>query len=71
MKESSKVVLDGFADWLTINKELKIEIQGHTDDIGSDKSNLALSMDRSFSVMEYLLKKGVEKKRLSLKVMEK
>ena len=67
LKESSKVVLDGFAEWLTINKELKIEIQGHTDDIGSDKSNLALSMDRSFSVMEYLLKKGVNKERLSFK----
>lgn len=67
LKESSKVVLDGFADWLNNNTELKIEIQGHTDDIGSDKSNLALSMDRSFSVMEYLLKKGIDKKRLSFK----
>ena len=67
LKESSKVVLDGFADWLNNNIELKIEIQGHTDDVGSDKSNLALSMDRSFSVMEYLLKKGIEKKRLSFK----
>lgn len=67
LKESSKVVLDGFADWLNNNTELKIEIQGHTDDIGSDKSNLALSMDRSFSVMEYLLKKGIDKNRLSFK----
>ena len=56
LKESSKIVLDGFADWLLVNKELNIEIQGHTDDIGPDKeANLALSMDGAFSVMEYLL----------------
>ena len=67
LKESSKIVLDGFVDWLLVNKELNIEIQGHTDDIGLDKANLALSMDRSFSVMEYLIKNGVEKSRLKFK----
>ena len=67
LKESSKIVLDGFVDWLLVNKELNIEIQGHTDDVGPDKANLALSMDRSFSVMEYLIKNGVEKSRLKFK----
>ena len=67
LKESSKIVLDGFVDWLLVNKELNIEIQGHTDDIGPDKANLALSMDRSFSVMEYLIKNGVEKSKLKFK----
>ena len=67
LKESSKIVLDGFVDWLLVNKKLNIEIQGHTDDIGPDKANLALSMDRSFSVMEYLIKNGVEKSRLKFK----
>ena len=28
LKESSKIVLDGFVDWLLVNKELNIEIQG-------------------------------------------
>jgi outer membrane protein OmpA-like peptidoglycan-associated protein len=67
LKESSKIVLDGFVDWLLVNNELNIEIQGHTDDIGPDKANLALSMDRSFSVMEYLIKNGVEKSKLKFK----
>ena len=67
LKESSKIVLDGFVDWLLVNKELNIEIQGHTDDVGPDKANLALSMDRSFSVMEYLINNGVEKSRLKFK----
>ncbi|MDA9809906.1 OmpA family protein [Flavobacteriales bacterium] len=67
LKESSKIVLDGFSDWLIKNQKLNIEIQGHTDDVGPNKANLALSMDRSFSVMEYLLEKGISKERLSFK----
>ena len=51
-------------DWLKEFEEINIEIQGHTDDIGPDKANLALSLDRAFSVMEYLLNKGIDKKRL-------
>ncbi len=66
-KETSKIVLDGFIDWLKKSKDIKIEIQGHTDDIGPNKSNLALSMDRAFNVMEYLLINGIEKERLRFK----
>ena len=67
LKETSKIVLDGFIDWLKKSKDIKIEIQGHTDDIGPNKSNLALSMDRAFNVMEYLLINGIEKERLRFK----
>tara|TARA_Y100000589_G_scaffold331083_1_gene383166 strand:+ start:875 stop:2944 length:2070 start_codon:yes stop_codon:yes gene_type:complete len=64
---SSKIVLDGFSDWLKSNNEFNIEIQGHTDNVGSDEDNMALSMDRAFSVMEYLISRGVDKSRLSFK----
>ena len=64
IKASSKIVLDEFADWLKKKNSINIEIQGHTDDQGSEKENLALSIDRAFSVMEYLLNKGIDKKRL-------
>ena len=67
LKESSKIVLDGFIDWLQEFEEINIEIQGHTDDIGPDKANLALSLDRAFSVMEYLLSNGIKKDRLRFK----
>jgi len=67
LKEASKIVLDGLIDWLKKSKDIKIEVQGHTDDIGPDKSNLALSMDRAFNVMEYLLINGIEKERLRFK----
>ena len=44
-----------------------MEIQGHTDDVGADEANMALSMDRAFSVMEYLLQLSIDPERLSFK----
>jgi len=46
---------------------VKIEIQGHTDDRGNDRYNMKLSDARAKSVMKYLTKAGVDKKRLSAK----
>ena len=67
LMNSSKIVLDGFSNWLITNDDFNIEIQGHTDNIGSSDANMALSMDRAFSVMEYLIGKGIEKSRLRFK----
>jgi outer membrane protein OmpA-like peptidoglycan-associated protein/tetratricopeptide (TPR) repeat protein len=65
--EISKKILDEFAAYLKENTTLKIAIHGHTDDVGSDSDNLALSSDRAFSVMDYLQNHGVAKERLSFK----
>jgi outer membrane protein OmpA-like peptidoglycan-associated protein len=61
----SKFVLDEFALYLKSNTKIKIQIQGHTDDVGDDKNNMALSSDRAFTVMQYLQNTGIEGKRLS------
>ncbi len=63
----SKLVLQGFAQWLKENPTINIEIQGHTDDLGSDSDNLALSQDRAFSVMVYLTKQGIPASRVKFK----
>jgi outer membrane protein OmpA-like peptidoglycan-associated protein len=42
----------------------KVEVQGHTDDVGSAKANKRLSQRRAESVKKYLVKKGVKKDRL-------
>ena len=47
------------------NKQLKIEIAGHTDAVGIDKDNLILSKNRANAVMQFLLNKGVNKNRLT------
>lgn len=42
-----------------------LRINGHTDDIGSEQDNLALSQARAQSVMEYLIDSGIDEDRLS------
>ena len=43
----------------------RIEIGGHTDDLGTEENNLALSQRRAESVMEYFVKNGIKLGRLS------
>ena len=46
------------------NPSMKIEVSGHTDNIGSEEHNLQLSDKRAKSVYNYLVKKGVKAERL-------
>ncbi|MES2591716.1 MAG: OmpA family protein [Bacteroidota bacterium] len=60
----SMIVVDEFVEFLKANPNIKIEVYGHTDNKGDDKSNLALSTDRAFSVRDLLLEKGILENRL-------
>lgn len=59
--------LDKLVDVMTDYPFLRAEIEGHTDDQGSDTYNLKLSDDRAKAVVDYLVKKKVEEKRLTWK----
>lgn len=63
----SKKELDELADMLIDYPHMRIEVEGHTDDIGSDASNLALSDARAKAVVDFLLGRKVEKERITWK----
>jgi outer membrane protein OmpA-like peptidoglycan-associated protein/tetratricopeptide (TPR) repeat protein len=67
LDDVSFIVLDEFADYLADNKNLKIEIQGHTDNVGKEADNMALSSNRAFTIKQYLEKKGIVAERLLYK----
>ncbi|NTV95379.1 MAG: OmpA family protein [Thiobacillus sp.] len=67
LSDSAKKMLDVFADRLkTENRNIYIEIQGHTDAKGPDDYNLRLSDARAESVRRYLnMKAGIPLHRLA------
>jgi outer membrane protein OmpA-like peptidoglycan-associated protein/tetratricopeptide (TPR) repeat protein len=67
INESSKWVLDAFADYLIRYPNLKVMILGHTDNVGDKLANYALSAARAFTVKEYLQSKGVSAARVDFK----
>jgi outer membrane protein OmpA-like peptidoglycan-associated protein/tetratricopeptide (TPR) repeat protein len=51
-------------DFLMVNKNVKILISGHTDNVGSNTYNQSLSQRRAESVKHYLLSKGIKEDRM-------
>jgi OmpA-OmpF porin, OOP family len=56
--------LSDVAQILKDDAELKLAIDGHTDNVGADNSNQKLSENRAAAVKAYLVKKGVDASRL-------
>ncbi len=69
LKDESKRSLDKLVTILRKYPDTNIEIQGHTDNKGSDAYNEQLSSRRSNAVMIYLMDKGVSNSRLTPKAM--
>ncbi len=67
LKPESITELDKIALLLNDNPKLKIQISGHTDNIGVAKDNLTLSNNRSKAVVSYLLSKKIAVARLMYK----
>ena len=53
------IELDKVVQLLTDNPKLKIQISGHTDNIGKSKDNVLLSNNRAKAVTNYLLQNGI------------
>ena len=79
--EGITILFESAEDRLTTNDEVQIDnliskhlnttlyrIEGHTDDVGKDSDNFALSQDRAYSVMEYLsVDGGIKASRIKFK----
>ncbi len=67
LKETSYPELEKLVDFLQKNPSLRIEISGHTDDVGSSAYNQELSERRAESVINFLIKNGINSNRLQVK----
>ncbi len=67
LMESAFTVLDELVAYLNRKDDEKIELGGHTDNVGSAASNAKLSQDRANTVRAYLLTKGIDPSRVSAK----
>ncbi len=65
LQKESFPELDRLAAILKENKTIKIEISGHTDDVGNEDANLKLSQNRAKAVREYLIKVGCDEKAIT------
>ena len=59
--------LDQLVQLMNYRPDMKILVEGHTDKLGSEKTNQWLSEKRANSVKEYLLKKGISEYRIETK----
>lgn len=67
LKSESTAELEKLKDLLRKNPTWIVQIEGHTDNVGSDDYNIALSKARAEAVVKYLVDNGIEQKRLSAK----
>jgi outer membrane protein OmpA-like peptidoglycan-associated protein len=66
LEPESMVVLEAFAAYLKEHPGMRIEIHGHTDNVGDDGQNLNLSNERAFAVFEALTAKfGVPRNQIT------
>lgn len=64
LKTESYKELNELFEYMTLKKSLKVEIAGHTDNVGDDNANMQLSDERAKAVKAYLVKKGIAADRI-------
>jgi outer membrane protein OmpA-like peptidoglycan-associated protein len=58
-------IVDQIFEMLNSNADIKISIEGHTDNVGIATNNKKLSQDRAKAVMDALIAKGIVSTRMS------
>jgi outer membrane protein OmpA-like peptidoglycan-associated protein len=67
LKDESRPELERVIEFLKDNPEIKVRIEGHTDDVGTDDYNDKLSQNRANAVKQYIVSAGIDGSRISTK----
>lgn len=65
LRADARETLKRSAEWLKVNPAVRVEIEGHTDERGTNEYNLALGAKRAQSSKDYLISLGVAEGRLN------
>ena len=65
IRDDMKTVMEKNAEWLKKNNGIKIQIQGHADERGTNEYNIAIGERRAQVIKQYLADSGVDKAKLS------
>ena len=66
LTEEGKRILDGKRDAMQSNSQIRIRIEGHADDTGSDEYNMALGERRAAIARRYLVQAGIAEARMQI-----
>ena len=64
LKPEARDTLSNNAEWLKMNPDIQVQIEGHCDERGTEEYNLALGERRAAAVKDYLVSMGVDEGRL-------
>jgi outer membrane protein OmpA-like peptidoglycan-associated protein len=67
LRADSFTELEELISYLKNKDEIKVEIAGHTDNVGKDEDNLKLSRERADAIRNYVIKKGINPARVIAK----
>ncbi len=65
LRGDARATLKTNADWLKANPSMRVEIEGHCDERGTNEYNLALGAKRAQAAKDYLVTLGIAAERLS------
>jgi len=65
IKPESKPIISQIVEMMKSNPDLKLSVEGHTDNVGNPKSNQKLSEERAKAVVAAITAQGIDVKRLS------
>jgi outer membrane protein OmpA-like peptidoglycan-associated protein len=67
LNASSLGELDELVTLMTQNPSFRLDVSGHTDNVGDESANQQLSQARAKAVVEYLRQQGISQERLSFR----